>query len=109
MVSSTLDILCYNRHIDYFFMPNSAAFFGASLDEYAPTIDLHTTTNITDAINMLDRGLYREFQNEATYVRIIHGIGEGKLAKAVHDALEANPMVRDWKQEEHGGATIALL
>lgn len=82
-------------------------FFAADIDPSMPAIDLHHTHTIVDALDELERELFYFSNSDMPYVRVIHGIGEGKLAKAVHKALDKNPMVVQWKQE--GGSTIVLL
>ncbi len=84
-------------------------FFAASLDDAIPTIDLHQTDNIPDALILLEKELYHIFKQGHKYCRIVHGIGEGKMTQAVHRSLVKNPMIRDLKKEENGGSTIALF
>jgi len=86
---------------------NNQAFFVGSLDDHIPTIDLHHTDNIPDALILLEQGLFSFFQQGHKVCRVIHGIGEGKMAQAVHDSLAKNPMVVEAKMEENGGSTLA--
>lgn len=86
---------------------NMDPFFAAEIDQAVPQIDLHHTTNIADALDVLEKELYSMYTLGVPYLRVIHGIGEGALARAVHKALEKNPMVVAHKQT--GGSTIVLF
>lgn len=74
-----------------------------------PTIDLHDCKTISDALEELERGLFLFFQKKEKTIRVIHGIGEGKLATAVHDALEKNPMVISVEESEDGGSCVVRM
>lgn len=71
------------------------------------SIDLHTFADIFEAIEYLNTELYRVYQQGEQYVRIIHGIGEGILKDRVQEELSQNPLIKAFKSEGHGGATIA--
>lgn len=71
-----------------------------------PTIDLHGTRFLQDALEQLEKELFFFFQKGEKNVRVIHGIGTGKLAHAVHEALTKNPMVVEFGEEETGGSCI---
>jgi hypothetical protein len=59
-------------------------------------IDLHKTTTIIEAIELLSTNYFCCIRKEQC--KVIHGIGEGKLATAVHDVLNQNPLVKiGWK------------
>lgn len=88
-------------------MKDSIQFFGAEIDDRISVIDLHDTGNIPDALEKMERELYEVYNSGERYCRVIHGIGEGKLANAVHKNLEKNPMVGEWKCE--GGSCIILF
>lgn len=84
-------------------------FFAAQLDTQAPTIDLHGSATVPGALEQLEKELFLLYNKKAPYARIIHGIGEGVLAKAVHEVIQTHPLVREWREEEHGGSCIILF
>jgi len=71
-----------------------------------PYIDLHGTPFLHDALEQLEKELFFFFQKGEKNVRVIHGIGTGKLADAVHEALTKNPMVVEFAEEQTGGSCI---
>lgn len=77
----------------------------AQYHEDIPVIDLHYFSNIQSALDELETHLFL-FSSEHTYCRIIHGIGSGAMAQAVHDVLKKNPLVLEWMEEETGGSCI---
>ena len=83
------------------------SFFSASIDPSISEIDLHGISIVTEALDTLERELFREYNVGTKYCKVIHGIGTGELCKQVHEALEKNPMVREYRQD--GGATIVLF
>jgi dsDNA-specific endonuclease/ATPase MutS2 len=72
-------------------------------------IDLHHAETISDALDTLERELFYFFQEKETIIRVIHGIGTGALAAAVHTALEKNPMIKSREESEDGGSCIVRL
>ena len=74
-----------------------------------PTIDLHDSASIQEALSALDTGLFLLFKKGEREVRVIHGIGTGKLAGAVHESLEKNPMVVGRKEAADGGSCVVFL
>ena len=72
-------------------------------------IDLHKFKNSYEALEFLELELYRLYKNGEQYIRIVHGVGEGILKGKVHDALSKNPLVKEFRLEEHGGSTIVVL
>ena len=71
-----------------------------------PTIDLHGISPVQNALEQLEKELFLSFQRGEKCCRVIHGIGSGKLAEAVHAALTKNPMVVEFAEEETGGSCI---
>ncbi len=83
--------------------------FGAELDPRITTIDLHETKSVVEALDQLEKEIYQVFKKHVRHARIIHGIGEGILARAVHDALNKNPLIAEWHEEESGGSCIIIF
>lgn len=88
---------------------DSSIFLAAELDYNAARIDLHNTSTIQEALDIMERELFVLSQRGDQYCIVVHGIGEGKLMKAVHVALEKNPMVHEFQKQEHGGSTIVVF
>lgn len=73
------------------------------------TIDLHHCDTVADALEGLERELFRYGREKEQIIRIVHGIGTGALAAAVHEALEKNPMVVSWEENNDGGSCIVRI
>lgn len=84
-------------------------FFAASIDPHISVIDLHESTSIPDALDLMERALFRLAQEKKQYCRIIHGVGEGVLAVAVHRVLRKHPLVTDWQEAPDGGSCLVLF
>jgi len=82
-------------------------FFGPGIDQNIFTIDLHDSGNIFDALTKMERELYQVYQLRKKNCRVVHGIGEGKLAEAVHESLKKNPMIKDFECD--GGSCLVLF
>ncbi|MFH1286336.1 MAG: Smr/MutS family protein [Candidatus Magasanikbacteria bacterium] len=74
-----------------------------------PSIDLHTCELIPDALEKLETELFLLFQKGERRIEVVHGIGEGKMAAAVHRELNRNPMVGSRLESDHGGSCIISL
>jgi len=85
------------------------SFFGPSLDKNITEIDLHGIPDIHEALQILEKELFQVGTRGQKYCRVIHGIGSGRLADAVEQALQENPMVYKWKRDEDGGSCIVLF
>lgn len=83
--------------------------FGASLDLNIEKIDLHNFRNSQNAIEFLEKELFKFYSEEKRYCKIIHGIGEGILMKKVQDFLKLQKIVEEFKLDESGGATIVIF
>lgn len=83
--------------------------FAASLDFEIPTIDLHGTPSIYEALEQLERELFLFAKLGHLYCRVVTGIGTGALQNAVVTALEKNPMVAHVEKEEQGGSLIVIF
>lgn len=84
-------------------------FFAAEIDTGISVIDLHAADNIPDALEQLEKELFFLFNKGILYGKVIHGIGSGRLAEAVHERLEKNPLVKEWREAEQGGSCIVLF
>lgn len=89
-------------------MDTDLRFMTATADSDIPIVDLHTVDSRHNALEELDSAI-AHFLVSKTYFRVIYGIGEGILAVAVAEYLDASPYVRDWREEESGGSAIVLL
>ncbi len=87
---------------------NNMKFFAANISQNISTIDLHNAGSVSEALEQLGKGL-SEFVQKEQYCRIVHGIGEGILANAVHESLNKNPLVVEWREEENGGSCIVVF
>ncbi|MEK7644467.1 MAG: Smr/MutS family protein [Patescibacteria group bacterium] len=87
---------------------NDMKFFAASISPTLPTIDLHNFGSVSDALEKLGKGL-SDFVQKEQYCRVVHGIGEGVLAVAVHESLNKNSLVAEWREEENGGSCIVIF
>lgn len=81
----------------------------AQLSSTIPTIDLHGIEHTATALEQLEKELFSFYTKKQRLCRVVHGIGEGVLAAAVHQALSANPMVQEWQEEESGGSCVVVL
>ena len=52
-------------------------------------IDLHKLDNIVDQLKLAEEHINIALKNGQKEIKIIHGIGEGKLKSAIHDLLKA--------------------
>ena len=84
-------------------------FFAAEIDTHIATVDLHEFCTVPEALEQLEKKLFLLFNSGTQYARVIHGIGSGRLAEAVHAALSKNPMIQKWKESEPGGSCIILF
>lgn len=84
-------------------------FFAATIDSQIRAIDLHEADNVADALLLLEKELFRLSQEKYSYAKIIHGIGSGNLAQAVHREIEKHPLIRDWQETEEGGSCLVLF
>ncbi len=71
-------------------MVNELSLFAAAT---LPEIDLHTTESVVEALETLEHELYRLVRQGSAYCRVIHGIGGGVLAAAVHEVFAVHPLI----------------
>ncbi len=79
---------------------------------YENTLDLHNYS-ITDGINKLIKYIDTCVASRFNIIRVVHGIGEGKMKTAVHNELKKNKNVSTYRlglaNEGDCGATIIFL
>lgn len=87
-------------------------FFEGELSSKTPKCDLHGLTP-DGAVSQCDTFINHEFMKGTRVVKIVHGRGEGKLRKVIHDFLRGNELVEDFRDAQNpaaaGGLTIAIL
>ena len=83
--------------------------YAATINPLLPTIDLHGERFVTDAMEQLEREAFRISQERNTACRIIYGLGEGTMRKAVLDVIIKNPMFGEYIEEDSGGSLVVLL
>jgi DNA mismatch repair protein MutS2 len=68
---------------------------------------------VEDALYKLDKYINDAFMAHLPMVRIIHGKGEGKLRRAVHEVLSRHSLVKSFHLADYGdgdyGVTIVEL
>jgi len=84
-------------------------FFAAEIDTGILVVDLHAFDTIPEALEQLEKELFFLFNKGVLYIKIIHGIGSGRLGSAVHERLHQNPLVKAWKETEQGGSCIVIF
>ena len=84
-------------------------FFAAEIDCNIATIDLHQSINIFDALEQLEHGLYILSSRGLFYCTVVHGIGSGQLAEAVHERLKKHPLVSGSRESESGGRCLVVF
>lgn len=75
----------------------------------ASELDLHGCT-VAEALEMLDNWLSRSAVSGCENLKVVHGIGTGKLKAAVHKRLSELKVVRNFKISlNNPGATDVYL
>lgn len=68
---------------------------------------------VEEGLEMLEKYLAQAIMTDWEYVRIVHGLGSGKLKRAVREYLTKSPSVKEWRDGEafEGGigATVVTL
>lgn len=72
-------------------------------------IDLHEFGNPSEALEVMEGELFSAHKNGQEFVSIIHGIGSGVMKDRVHEALQNNPLVKEFSLEQSGGSTMVRL
>ena len=62
-----------------------------------------------EAISQADKFLDDAFLSEHRSVRLIHGLGKGRLKNAIHEWLETHPHVTSHQSERSGAVTVVEL
>lgn len=84
-------------------------FWYYQFEDRLPSIDLHGSESVVEALEELERELFLMYQKKIKTFRVIYGIGEGKMQKEVLKALTKNPLVLDYRQEPSGGSSIVFI
>lgn len=81
----------------------------AELRVNAPKLDLHNLRPEDGVEEAVDRFLYDNYNQKQDVVKIVYGIGEGKMEKKVLDFLKTHPLVEEvGKGTGHCLVVIAL-
>jgi len=79
---------------------------------FSNELDLHGF-RVDEALAALDKYIDRALLADYHEVRIVHGLGQGKLYRAVHEYLRTNPSIKHYRfaldAEGGGGVTIVEL
>ncbi len=69
-----------------------------------PVIDLHgfRASEVREVLNI---ELTKLAVNKCEFFRIVHGVGEGVLARIIDEELSQNPLVEAFSRDSHGGST----
>lgn len=74
-----------------------------------PTLDLHGR-NMSDAVHELEYFISDAVMSGAGQIEVVHGLGTGKVQRAVHDYLKKCKVVRAFRiQEGNPGTTVVYL
>jgi DNA mismatch repair protein MutS2 len=65
-------------------------------------------TTVDDALPAVEQYLDRASRQGLPRVRIIHGIGSGRLREAIHEFLQHHPLVRHFQAGDGGGGTTVV-
>jgi DNA mismatch repair protein MutS2 len=65
-------------------------------------------STVDDALPAVEQYLDRACRQGLPSVRIIHGIGSGRLRHAIHEFLQHHPLVRRFQAGEGGGGTTVV-
>ncbi len=76
---------------------------------HIPIIDLHGIADPFLALEQLEKELFLFFRKKQRCIRVIHGIGTGRLASLVHEALQNNPLVVKFEEEDTGGSCLVFF
>ncbi len=86
--------------------PHAAKLFAAELDQRLPLLDLHLFSP-TEAEYELEKFLYAQSQVGVSVVRIVYGIGTGKLKEKILTILQKHPILESVVDE--GGSCIIFF
>lgn len=80
----------------------------AGYDNDIAVVDLHVCAKPSEAIEKLDHAISRYLTTEQ-YIRVIYGVGTGRLSKAVRDHLDNSAYVTKYTEEPSGGSAIVFF
>ena len=84
----------------------SAKLFAAEIDHNLPTVDLHGLFP-DEAKNKLDNFLFDSFNKKSGAIRVVYGIGTGKLKEEILLFLGKHGLVEALQDE--GASAVAVL
>lgn len=84
----------------------SAKIFAAEINQNLPIIDLHGLFP-DDAKNKLDNFLFENFNKKSPAIRVVYGIGTGRLKAEILAFLAKHGLVEVCQDE--GGSAIVIL
>lgn len=86
-----------------------SAFLAADTDVNLPELDLHGVYILSEAVDALEKQLYRWTKKQVRCARVVHGFGTGALADVVHKTITDHPLVKAWRDAPSGGSCIIFL
>jgi len=73
------------------------------------TVDLHGSPNVEEAVSRLHSELYQAYIQKETLIRVVYGIGTGRLRQAVLVELGRAGLVKSFNEEEGGASVLVRL
>ena len=85
---------------------DEAKIFAAQIGAEIPELDLHGYFPV-EALEKLEAFIYSSCKIKATIIRVIYGLGTGRLRQEIVNYLEVHPLI-DKIVEESGSALVLL-
>jgi DNA mismatch repair protein MutS2 len=82
-----------------------------TFDMQVPVKIILVGLRVDEAISRLERFLNDASLSDLPEVIIVHGIGKGLLAKAIHEHLNGHPLIKKYRSgtQEEGGAAVTMV
>jgi DNA mismatch repair protein MutS2 len=78
-------------------------------ERVGPSLDLHGKT-VAEAVDALDVFISDALLGDCDHVRVVHGIGGGKVKAAVHQRLRQLPSIRSFRVDpQNAGVTVVTF
>ena len=87
---------------------NEALFLSLSHSNKIPTIDLHGSSGIVEALEMMEKELFSFSKRKDNFVKVIYGIGEGVLKERVVESVKNHPLIKSYHIGEDGFCIVEL-